>query len=228
MVPSNSYSVASSVYVFIKKGLSMSTDMRVMWYLKRLGIIQVVDDKELDDVKPGDKELKDETPEQCKVESLKQCKVESHKQCKTESPKQCKVESSKQCITESPKQCKVESSKQCKAESSKQYIAESFKQCKAESSKQCKIESPEQCSKLKSTEQCKVMSFVPRDEHALEEDGFDATSTFVMDAFTRVYFLTPVNNMVYCLDMSPSNCSVVRLLDYNMYCYYYDFGGSHI
>jgi len=111
-----SYSVASSVYVLIEQGRSMSTDMRVMWYLKRLGIIQtlVENDKEELDV-------------------------------------------------ESPKQCKV-------------------------------------------------VSFVPRKEYTTKEDVSNA-SVFVMDAFTRVYFLTPVNNMVYCLDMSPSNCSVVRSLD---------------
>lgn len=59
-----------------------------------------------------------------------------------------------------------------------------------------------------STEQCKVISFVPREPKDMDND-FDR-SIFVMDAITRVYFLTPVNNMVYCLDMSPSNVSVVR------------------
>lgn len=109
-LPVGSYALASCVYVLIDKGRSMSADMRVMWYLKRLGTIQMVDD-DLD------------------------------------------------------------------------------------------VESPEQC---------KIMSFIPREEN-LDKDGF-ANSIFVMDAFTRVYFLTAVYNMVYCLDMSPSNCSVVRIL----------------
>jgi len=105
----SSYSVAASVYVLIEQGRSMSADMRVMWYLKRLGVVQAVDDRKLD---------------------------------------------------------------------------------------------------VESREKCKVVSFVPRQERATKEDVSDA-SVFVMDAFTRVYFLTHVNNMVYCLDMSPSNCSVV-------------------
>uniref|UniRef100_A0A2S2NRV9 Protein SZT2 n=1 Tax=Schizaphis graminum TaxID=13262 RepID=A0A2S2NRV9_SCHGA len=105
-LPVGSYALASCVYVLIDKGRSMSADMRVMWYLKRLGTIQMVDD-DLD------------------------------------------------------------------------------------------VESPEQC---------KIMSFIPREEN-LDKDGF-ANSIFVMDAYTRVYFLTAVYNMVYCLDMSPSNCSV--------------------
>lgn len=107
-IPIGSYAVASCVYVLIDEGKSMSADMRVMWYLKRLGTIQMVDD-ELD---------------------------------------------------------------------------------------------------CESTEQCKVVSFVPREPRDMNND-FDR-SIFVMDAITRVYFLTPVNNMVYCLDMSPSNVSVVR------------------
>lgn len=109
-LPVGSYALASCVYVLIDKGRSMSADMRVMWYLKRLGTIQMVDE-DLD------------------------------------------------------------------------------------------VESPEQC---------KIMSFIPREEN-LDKDGF-ANSIFVMDALTRVYFLTAVYNMVYCLDMSPSNCSVVRIL----------------
>jgi len=63
---------------------------------------------------------------------------------------------------------------------------------------------------VESPEQCKIMSFIPREEN-LDKDSF-ANSIFVMDALTRVYFLTAVYNMVYCLDMSPSNCSVVRIL----------------
>lgn len=57
-----------------------------------------------------------------------------------------------------------------------------------------------------SPEQCKVMSFIPRE---VENHNHSDNSAFVMDAFTRVFFLTAVYNMVYCLDMSPSNCSVV-------------------
>lgn len=109
-LPVGSYAIASYVYVLIDKGRSMSADMRVMWYLKRLGTIQMVDD-----------DLDDESPEQCKI-----------------------------------------------------------------------------------------MSFIPR-EKKVENDCF-VNPIFVMDAFTRVYFLTAVYNMVYCLDMSPSNCSVVRIL----------------
>lgn len=60
-----------------------------------------------------------------------------------------------------------------------------------------------------SPEQCKVMSFIPREE--VEDQNYSDNSVFVMDAFTRVFFLTAVYNMVYCLDMSPSNCSVVRI-----------------
>lgn len=59
-----------------------------------------------------------------------------------------------------------------------------------------------------SPEQCKIMSFIPRDK-TLMKNRYE-NYIFVMDALTRVYFLTAVYSMVYCLDMSPSNCSVVR------------------
>lgn len=61
---------------------------------------------------------------------------------------------------------------------------------------------------FESPEQCRIMSFVPR-EGDVKKSSFENT-TFVMDSLTRVYFLTALYNMVYCLDMSPSNCSVVR------------------
>lgn len=69
-----------------------------------------------------------------------------------------------------------------------------------------------------SPEQCKIMSFIPRQEN-LMKNRFE-NSIFVMDALTRVYFLTAVYNMVYCLDMSPSNCSVVRLLNRRKSCFF--------
>lgn len=100
--------LASSVYVLIDEGQSMSADLRLMWYLKRLGTVQTVDD-------------------------------------------------------------------------------------------QLGVRSPELC---------RIMSFVPREGSEINDDTYDG-STFVMDVSTIVYFLTAVCNMVYCLDMSPSNCSVV-------------------
>lgn len=59
-----------------------------------------------------------------------------------------------------------------------------------------------------SPDKCKVISYEPRKENITNNNS--TTSNFVMDALTNVYFLTPVYNMVYCLDMSPSNCTVVR------------------
>lgn len=58
-------------------------------------------------------------------------------------------------------------------------------------------------------EQCKIVSFIPRKERNNKRTPLQNT-IFVMDTFTSVYFMTSVYNMVYCLDMSPSNCTVVR------------------
>lgn len=70
------------------------------------------------------------------------------------------------------------------------------------------VQTVDEESNFESPQQCKIMSFIPRDNN-LNGDSHES-SLFVMDAFTHVYFLTAVYNMVYCLDMSPSNISVVR------------------
>ncbi|VVC33882.1 Hypothetical protein CINCED_3A021397 [Cinara cedri] len=103
-----SYIIASSVYIMIDEGRTMDADRRLMWYLKRLGTVQMVDEKFED---------------------------------------------------------------------------------------------------IEMEEPCKIMSFIPRKERNNKKTSVKSTS-FVMDTFTRVYFMTPVYNMVYCLDMSPSNCTV--------------------
>lgn len=108
-LPLGPYVVASSVYVMINEGRSMDADMRLMWYLKRLGVEQMADEESQD---------------------------------------------------------------------------------------------------IEMDEQCKIVSFLPRKERNNKKNSFQNT-VFVMDTFTRVFFLTPVYNMVYCLDMSPSNCTVV-------------------
>lgn len=110
--PEGSYSIASSVYVLINEDRLMSADMRVMWYLKRLGTIQTIDKE----------------------------------------------------------------------------------------------------SNADSSEQCKIMSFIPREKDQTSNDNGNENNFFLMNSSTHVYFLTSIYNMVYCLDMSPSNCSVVRLL----------------
>ncbi|XP_050434218.1 uncharacterized protein LOC126841666 isoform X2 [Adelges cooleyi] len=115
------YPVAASVYVLIDDEKLMGTDMRVMWFLKRLGCVLKVD------VDQADQEL--------------------------------------------------------------------------------------------SSELCKIVSFVPRDDAnttaAAVTNRVDRSNGpndnhrfFTMDSLTRVYYLTSVYTMVYCLDMSPSNCSV--------------------
>lgn len=71
----------------------------------------------------------------------------------------------------------------------------------------------EELQDIEKEEPCKVVSFISRKERNNKKTGFQNT-TFVMDTFTRVYFMTPVYNMVYCLDMSPSNCTVVKFLAY--------------
>jgi len=103
------YPTASRVYVLIDQGRLMSADLRVMWYLNRLGTVQTVDN-----------DLGPESPDQCRI-----------------------------------------------------------------------------------------MSFVSTENDANTNDCENLN--FVMDSSTRVYFLTALYNMVYCLDMSPSNCSVVKI-----------------